>query len=135
MDFTEFLAGLSWTRYGLKGLKLRVTYHDACSLRRGQGVYEEPRQLLRAIPELTFIEMPESDYCCGGGGGLRVTHFEMARAVLNRKLSFLGDLEAEAIVTGCPMCIKQLTMGLSQQGRKMAVLHPAVVVAKAMGVV
>jgi fumarate reductase (CoM/CoB) subunit B len=134
-DFTEFLTGLSWDKEGLKGLKLKVTYHDACSLRRGQGVYEEPRRLLRAIPELTFVEMPEPDYCCGGGGGLRVTNFEMAKRVLNRKMSFLKDLEVEAIVTGCPTCIKQLTMGLSQeQGHKVAVLHPAVVVAKAMGI-
>jgi fumarate reductase (CoM/CoB) subunit B len=134
-DFTEFLASLPWTKGGLKGLKLRVTYHDACSLRRGQGVHDEPRQLLRAIPELKFMEMAESDYCCGGGGGLRMTNLEMAKRILNRKLSFLKDLEVEAIVTGCPTCIKQLTMGLSQQqGRKVAVLHPAVVVAKAMGI-
>jgi fumarate reductase (CoM/CoB) subunit B len=134
-DFTEFLAGLPWGKEGLKGPKLKVTYHDACSLRRGQGVHEEPRQLLRAIPELTFVEMAEADYCCGGGGGVRVTNFEMAKRVLNRKLSFLKDLEVEAIVTGCPTCIKQLTMGLSlRQGRKVAVLHPAMIVAKAMGI-
>jgi fumarate reductase (CoM/CoB) subunit B len=134
-DFTQFLTSLPWTKQGLKGLKLKVTYHDACSLRRGQGVHEEPRRLLRAIPELTFMEMPEPDYCCGGGGGLRVTNFEMAKRVLNRKISFLKDLQVEAIVTSCPTCIKQLTMGLSlQQGRKVVLLHPAVVVAKAMGI-
>jgi fumarate reductase (CoM/CoB) subunit B len=134
-DFIEFLTSLLWLKERLKGLNLKVTYHDACSLRRGQGVHEEPRRLLRAIPELTFMEMPEPDYCCGGGGGLRVTNFEMAKRVLNRKMSFLKDLEVEAIVTGCPTCIKQLTMGLSlQQGRKVAVLHPAVIVAKAMGI-
>ena len=101
----------------------------------GRGFTKNPDNCCGPFRSLTFVEMPEADYCCGGGGGLRVTNFEMARAVLNRKLSFLGEMEAEAIVTGCPMCIKQLTMGLSQQGRKMAVLHPAVVVAKAMGVV
>jgi fumarate reductase (CoM/CoB) subunit B len=134
-DFTEFLASLPWAKEGLRSLKLKVTYHDACSLRRGQGVYEEPRRLLHAIPELTFVEMKEADYCCGGGGGLRVTNFEMAKRVLNRKMSFLKDMEVEAIITGCPTCIKQLTMGLSlEQGRKVAVLHPAIVVAKAMGI-
>lgn len=133
-DFTEFLTSFSLPTEILKGLKLKVTYHDPCLLRDGQGIYEEPRQLLRAIPELEFIEMPEADYCCGGGGGLRLVNFDMSKRILKRKMSFMKNQDIEAIVTGCPICIKQLKIGLSQERlRGVKVLHSAIVIARAMG--
>jgi Fe-S oxidoreductase len=133
-DFTEFLVDHPLLAVSLKGLKLKVTYHDPCLLKRGLGITEEPRQLLRCVPELEFLEMPESDYCCGGGGGLRLTNFEMAKRILKRKMSFMKDMHVDAIVTCCPTCIRQLKIGLSQERRdKVKVLHPAVVLAQAMG--
>lgn len=133
-DFTEFLVGHPLLAENLKSLKMKVTYHDPCLLKRGLGITEEPRKLLRGVPELEFLEMPESDYCCGGGGGLRMTNFEMAKRILKRKMSFLKDMDIGAIVTCCPTCIKQLKIGLSQEHRdKVKVLHPAVVLAQAMG--
>ncbi len=135
-DFCEFLVENSLSLEGLPGLKLKATYHDPCSLKRGQGVYEEPRQVLRAIPDLDFVEMPEADYCCGGGGGLRLTNLEISQCILKRKMSFLKDMDVEAIVTCCPTCIKQLTVGLSKQRlRSIKVLHPATLVAQAMGLI
>jgi fumarate reductase (CoM/CoB) subunit B len=135
-DFTEFLVGHSLLAENLKSLKMKVTYHDPCLLKRGLGITEEPRKLLRGIPELEFLEMPESDYCCSGGGGLRMTNFEMTKRILKRKMSFLKDMDIGAIVTCCPTCIKQLKIGLSQERRdKVKVLHPAVVLAQAMGLV
>jgi fumarate reductase (CoM/CoB) subunit B len=133
-DFTEFLAAFSLPGEILQGLKLKITYHDPCLLKDGQGIYEEPRQLLRGIPELDFIEMPEADYCCGGGGGLRLANFEMSKRILKRKMAFVKNEDFEAIVTGCPFCIKQLKIGLSQERRRgVRVLHTAIVIAQAMG--
>ncbi len=133
-DFTEFLVGHPLLAENLKSLKMKVTYHDPCLLKRGLGITEEPRKLLRGVPGLEFLEMPESDYCCGGGGGLRMTNFEMAKRILKRKMSSLEDMDVEAIVTCCPICIKQLKIGLSQARRdRVKVLHPAVVLGQAMG--
>ena len=78
--------------------------------------------------------MPNSDYCCGGGGSLRLTNFDMAKRVLKRKMSYVKDLNIEAIVTVCPVCIKQLKIGLSQEKMgKVKVLHIASLMEKAMG--
>jgi len=134
-DFTEFLTGLSLPPERLKGLKTKVTYHDPCLLKRGQDIYKEPRQLLREVPELELIEMPEADYCCGGGGELRLTNFDMSKRILKNKMSFLKDMDVDAIITCCPVCIKQLKIGLSQEHmRQIRVLHPAIIIAEAMGV-
>ena len=133
-DITEFLTDFPLPAEQLQAVKSKVSYHDPCLLNRGQGVYEEPRQLLRSIPELEYKEMPNSDYCCGGGGSLRLTNFDMAKRVLKKKMSYVKDLNIEAIVTVCPVCIKQLKIGLSQEKMgKVKVLHIASLMEKAMG--
>lgn len=133
-DFTEFLTESEISFGPLQEVKIKVTYHDPCSLKRGQGIYEQPRQILKSIPGVEFVEMPFSDDCCGGGGGLRMTNLPLSQKILKRKLNSIRDLGIEGIVTGCPTCMKQLTMGLGQQHmRKVSVLHPALLLAKAMG--
>jgi len=135
-DFTEFLEAFPLSRKKLHALNISMTYHDPCLLREGQGIYEEPRQLLRRIPGAVFSEMPGADYCCGGGGGLRSTNFEMSKRILNHKMSFVKTLDIDAIVTCCPICIKQLRIGLAQERlRQVRVLHLAVVMAETMGLV
>jgi fumarate reductase (CoM/CoB) subunit B len=134
LDFSEFMAAHPLPPEELRPIPLKVTYHDPCSLDRGQGVHDEPRRLLRSIPGLTFVEMDESDYCCGGGGGLRLTNIDMAKRILKRRISSFRELNVDAVVTGCPTCIKQFMMGLSQERlRHVAVLHPATLLARALG--
>lgn len=68
---------------------MRVTYHDPCSLGREAGVYDEPRQLLKAIQGLELVEMDpsgEKAMCCGGGGGMWAHQREQAMEIAARKL-------------------------------------------------
>jgi len=86
----------------------KVTYHDPCYLGRHNGIYEEPREVLKKVPGLALNEMPESrqtSLCCGGGGGRiwmetlkgeRFSDFRIAQAV---------GVGAEVLATSCPYCI------------------------------
>src|SRR4029077_15066695 len=67
VDLTEFLAGRE-PRAARHPLSLRVGYHDACHLAHAQGIRRQPRDLLRAVPGVTLVELPEADLCCGSAG-------------------------------------------------------------------
>jgi len=100
-----------------------VTYHDPCHLKRGQGVRDEPREIIRIIPGLRFVEMSEPDRCCGGGGLYSFTHYEMSKAVASHKVNAIKETGAEIVLTSCPSCILQLRDALAQAGLSVNVMH------------
>ena len=102
---------------------ITVTYHDPCHLKRGQGVRDEPREIIRAIPGVKLVEMPEADRCCGGGGLYSFTHYEMSKAVASRKVKAIRETGAEIVLTSCPSCILQLTDALAQAELPIKVMH------------
>ena len=86
----------------------RVTYHDPCYLGRHNGIFEEPRELLRAIPGLALIEMADSrkdSLCCGGGGGRIWMDTPREERFSDLRLAQARAVGAEVLVTGCPYCI------------------------------
>ncbi len=91
----------------LKSLNLRVSYHDPCSLGRHSGVFDAPRNVLKAIPDLTLTEMPlnrQLARCCGGGGGLWSFNHQVSMNSAFQRLKDLQPLEADALTTSCPLC-------------------------------
>jgi Fe-S oxidoreductase len=90
-----------------------VTYHDPCNLGRGSGIYEQPRELLKAAV-MHFVEMTPNrkmNYCCGGGGGLVVVEdlhdWRMSTAGL-KKVEQLRATGAKLVCAPCANCKKQL---------------------------
>ena len=100
-----------------------VTYHDPCHLRRGQGVKDEPRQIIGALPGVRFVEMRESDRCCGGAGLYSFTHYEMSRAIAAHKVRAIVETGADVVLTGCPSCVMQIEDALRQAGCPHRVMH------------
>ena len=131
-DVSEMLAAAP-LRQPLQPVPLRVAYDDPCHLLHGQKVREQPRHVLRQIPELTLLEVPESDWCCGSAGIYNLLHPETAQALLDRKMRHLAAVEPQLIVTGNPGCILQLRQGVAQYGLAAEVLHPVEVLARAYG--
>lgn len=123
-DFSELMAGvpLSWQpcRYQ------RVTYQDACHLAHAQGVRNPPRQLVKAIAGGAFVEMPESDVCCGSAGSYNLTEPELSGRLQRRKTTCIQATEASVVVTANPGCFLQMQAGLREAGRAdIKVLHLA----------
>ncbi len=129
-DISEFLMSLPLAKPAGR-LAARVTYHDPCHLRRGQGVWREPRALLQLIDGLEFVELPEADWCCGSAGSQLITHYETSLRVLDRKMDNIAATQAQIIASGCPGCQMQLAAGARRRGLDIAVTHPIVLLDRA----
>jgi glycolate oxidase iron-sulfur subunit len=108
----------------LRPVRRTVTYHDACHLAHGQRVRQEPRTILKGIPELRFIELTESDFCCGSAGVYNLLHPELAQQFLDRKIERIKETGADVVVSGNPGCSMQIEKGLKERGLDIQVLHP-----------
>ena len=103
--------------------KVIATYHDPCHASRGQGLVDQPRAILRSIPGLQYRELPEADWCCGGAGSYALSHYELARKVLDRKMDNVQQTGANLLVTSCPACIIHLSYGVRKRGLPVRVCH------------
>ncbi len=121
-DITEFLSSLELNP-NLGRVDAVVTYQDSCHLAHGQHVRQSPRQLLGAIPGVTFREMPGSDICCGSAGIYNVVQNEMAMQILQHKMESVNATHAEIIATANPGCMLQLQAGVRLHGSGQRVMH------------
>ena len=103
----------------------RVTYHDACHLVHSQKISEQPRRLIKSIPSIEYVELPESSWCCGSAGIYNITHYDTAIQLLDRKIENIKKVEPDIIVTGNPGCFVQLEYGLEREGKHIELLHLA----------
>lgn len=122
-DISEFLAEIPLQKPQGE-MKARVTYHDPCHLRRAQRIWEQPRALLGLVDGLEFVELPESDWCCGSAGSQLITHYETSLQVLDHKIDNLESTQAQVIASGCPGCQMQLITGIQRRGLDVRVVHP-----------
>jgi len=108
-----------------------ATYHEACHLCHGQKITAQPRQLLKAIPNLKLVELPESTWCCGSAGIYNLIQPEMANELLERKIKHIVSTGAEVVATGNPGCLLQIMNGAKAQGLPLRVVHPVTLLAEA----
>ncbi len=116
----------------LKPLSLKATFHDSCHIAHSQGIRREPRDLVRLIPGLEFVEMENADACCGSAGTYNIGKPEMADLILNRKLEAIRATGADVVVTGNPGCLLQLKKGLADHLPRVKTLHLTELLARSM---
>jgi glycolate oxidase len=107
VELMEKLIGEGKLPFDQRALAMKVVYHDPCDIGRHMGVYEPPRNVIKAIPGVELLEFPlnrAQAKCCGGGGGMKGFDNEMAGDIGYKRLLSAIDLGAEAIVSACPSC-------------------------------
>jgi glycolate oxidase iron-sulfur subunit len=121
-DITEFLASIELNR-DMAPLSLKVTYQDSCHLAHGQKIRSAPRQLLAAMPGITFQELPLADLCCGSAGIYNIVHDDIADSILQKKMVLVNGTGASVVTTANVGCALQLKAGAERYGKGQRVLH------------
>lgn len=108
--FTQFLAELIENKKlkPKKPLPKKVAYHDPCYLGRHNKIYDEPRKVLKSIPELELIELPDSgedSLCCGGGGGRIWMETKKEERLSDLRIEQALEVGAEVLAVACPYCL------------------------------
>jgi heterodisulfide reductase subunit D len=123
---TQFLLELiREDRLQLGGLSKIVTYHDPCDLGRNSGIYDEPREILRSIPDLTLVELHssgEGSACCGGGGNLQTVDPGLTDKIADARVDEIVQSGAEIVVSACQQCEQVLAAAIQRRGLKVRVM-------------
>jgi glycolate oxidase iron-sulfur subunit len=130
-DVHEWLAQIGITPPANNAVPQTVTYHEACHLCHGQKITAQPRQVLRTIPNLKLVELPESTWCCGSAGIYNLIQPEMANELLDRKLKHIQSTGVSVVATANPGCLLQILNGARQQQMPLRVVHPITLLAEA----
>lgn len=117
----------------------RVTYHDPCDLGRTFQVFDEPREILKALPHIEFVEMPRNRLearCCGGGGNMLALRPELAADMAAQRVRDAMEVGAEIIVSSCSACKDNLRKGIKaipkEQRPKIMVMDITEIVAESI---
>ena len=100
-----------------------VAYHDPCDIGRHLGIYEPPREILKAVPGLKLVEFAENRQfakCCGGGGGFKAYDTPMSLEIAEKRVLAAIDVGADTIVSACPTCksnLSQAAAKLAKEGK------------------
>ena len=112
--------------------RVKVTYHDPCHL-RNHGITKEPRAILKALPQVDYVELPGPGSCCGLGGTYSVYHYDTSKRIGAKKAALVEETGAELVATDCPGCIMQLQDSINHAGGKQRALHILDLLAEALG--
>ena len=123
LHYSQFVDGL--IRDGrikpVKMMDVSVAYHDSCFLGRHNGIYDEPRNVARAIPGLTLVEMSprcrERGFCCGAGGGHMWIEESQGERINHARTDHFLETGAATVGVSCPFCLQMMTEGIQSKGQ------------------
>ncbi|MDF2924916.1 MAG: hypothetical protein K0R57_3830 [Paenibacillaceae bacterium] len=116
-------------------LEGRVTYQGSCHLQNVMKVKNPPRQVIRGIRGVSYVELHESDRCCGSAGIYNVVQPVMAGGIIDEKMVHVKRTQADILVTSNPGCLLQMKHGIHKAGldKEMRAVHLVDLVAEARG--
>ncbi len=122
-DVTEYLASLAPVARRHR-LDARIAYHSPCHLGHAQGIVRAPRDLLRAIPGVELVEIPNGEECCGSAGVYNLVQPGSADEIGRRKAEAVASTKAALIASANPGCTLQIRRHLRERGTDLEALHP-----------
>jgi glycolate oxidase iron-sulfur subunit len=123
-DLAEFLAELGPVA-PRHPVPVKAAYHDACHLGHAQRITRQPRDLLRAIPGLELVELPDAGTCCGSAGVYNLLQPDAARDLGARKADSVLASGASLVISANPGCTLQISAELASRGKAVATAHTA----------
>jgi len=105
-------------------IQLRVAYHDACHLAHAQRVRLQPRKVLRSIPGIEVVDIPEADICCGSAGIYNLVEPQSANQLGERKAQHILSTHPDVIATANPGCLLQINAALQRLDKRIPTRHP-----------
>jgi len=124
-ELSQFLVKVLGRREFRATVGGRVTYHDSCHLLRGLHEAETPRDILRSLEGVEFVELPGADECCGFGGSFAVRLPEVSAQILAKKLTNVEATGASCLVACDAGCLMQMGGGLRRRRSRVRALHLA----------
>ena len=103
----------------------KITYHDSCHPLRGLGIQKQPRKLISNVKDAEFVEMKNSDICCGFGGAFSVKYPEISTAILEDKVKNIIDSRADVVVGVDMSCLMNIQGLLSRKKSAVKIMHIA----------
>ncbi|WP_227762272.1 (Fe-S)-binding protein [Zhaonella formicivorans] len=100
-----------------------ITWHDPCHLNRYMGITKQPRQILKSIPDINFVEMTRPDWCCGMAGTFSIKYYETSKKIADKKIESIKDSGADILVTDCPGCMIQIMDNCVRHKLPVKVMH------------
>ena len=131
-EFTEFLEKVAKVTEIDGSFNHSVTIHDSCHALRELGIRDYPRQLLRSIKDLDFIEMEKSDTCCGFGGTFSYKYAEMSIAMVARKCRYIQESGAQYVTSTDSSCLMNIQGYLKQHNMQPKAIHIADILAQSL---
>ncbi|MFL5302133.1 MAG: (Fe-S)-binding protein, partial [Anaeromyxobacteraceae bacterium] len=122
-DVTELVASLA-PRAERKPVRARVAYHSSCHLGHAQGITDPPRAILRAIPGLELVEVPDADQCCGSAGVYNLLQVDSSVEIGRRKAANVLSTNPDLVASANPGCTLHIDRMLREGGRTLPAAHP-----------
>jgi L-lactate dehydrogenase complex protein LldE len=131
-EFSQFMVNVLQVEQLTGSFPHAVTFHPSCHGARLLGVREEPLALLRKVPRLTLVPLPNADDCCGFGGTFAVKLPEISAAIADEKLAHVQSTGAHYLVGTDMGCLMHLSGRMQRRGVAVETLHIAQLVERAL---
>jgi len=127
-DISEFLVNMlklpeSAYQPSAEARGKKVTWHDPCHLNRHLGEKDQPRQIIKSIPGIEYVEMANADRCCGMAGTFSLYYYDLSKKIADKKIEAIKASGADIVASSCPGCEIQLIDGTIRNKMPVKVMH------------